>query len=767
METFETQAFQNFYTDLHQEVQTSVSAEEDGGIREERFTQLVLDILAEAGETENARECHDIKEDSMGRKIHKVSGYALSETYENLDLFVTLFRGSEQPSKINKEELTTASNQVTRFLKNALNRYFEDIEETSAVYDLAQTLAKYGKDIVRVNVFIIADGITSGQAPNAEGKIREIPIFYKVIDFDYLYKIQSSKHGRVPIEIDFEKEYNGAIPCLPMPNSNDDYESYLAIISGDTLASIYGKFGARLLEQNVRSFLQFTGKINKGIQQTIRKEPHMFLAFNNGIAATAENVELIDLPTGGTAIKSIRDLQIVNGGQTTASVFYTNHKEKLDISQLSIQMKLSVIKDADRLSEIVSRIAEYANTQNKVSTSDLTANSPFQIALEKWSRTIWTPAQNNRSGKTRWFYERARGQYKNAILKEGISLAKRKAFELQNPKNQMFVKEDVSKYFNAWGQKPWFVVRGGQKNYTEFMKDRKKEIPDNIFFEDIIAKGILFRTAEKLYGKKPYAIGEIRYIVVPYALSCLNYITDNKLDLEKIWKKQSVSTELETLLKEILLETEKYMKKSAEGALYSEWAKKEDCWDKLLERKAIFSIDTIKNDIAANKSNRVIMGDDEQERLEQERLINRIKDVPSKYWDIIERWGAKNENLSRYKCNIALQISGKILKNKFFTPIEIKQGIEILDKIIDEVPELLHDIDDEIIGISQDTEIITLPIIQAIVIWDRTKRKLKDFQWKFMDSLSKGEKPLNDSNLSRATCNWKIVKQFGFRYKEE
>ena len=55
----------------------------------------------------------------------------------------------------------------------------------------------------------------------------------------------------------------------------------------------------------------------------------MFLAFNNGISATAD---FIELDKSGGFIKSVKNLQIVNGGQTTASIYHTWKNDKVDLS---------------------------------------------------------------------------------------------------------------------------------------------------------------------------------------------------------------------------------------------------------------------------------------------------------------------------------------------------------------------------------------------------------------------------------------------------
>ncbi|MFW5871809.1 MAG: AIPR family protein, partial [bacterium] len=379
---------------------------------------------------------------------------------------------------------------------------------------------------------------------------------------------------------------------MESPSVNEDYESYLALIPGATLANIYEEYGSRLLEQNVRSFLQFTGKINKGIRKTIKEEPHMFLAFNNGIAATADELELKNLADGGKVIVWAKDFQIVNGGQTTASVYHTWKKDKVDIDKIFVQTKLTVVKKRDNFNEIVNRIAEYANTQNKVSTSDLSSNKPFHVELEKISRSVWAQPIAGSNIQTRWFYERARGQYKNARLKEGFTPSKRKAFDLKNPRGQVITKELLAKYLNTYqeiwnGKKlaigPHIVVRGSQKNYVQFLNYNMPDKPDNVFYEDAVAKAIMFKTAEKLYGVSPNAIGDMRYITVPYSLSLIHLKTDYKIDLYRIWKNQSLSENLKSILFDLMETVEDFIKSNAPGALYGEWAKKEECWNAIKE----------------------------------------------------------------------------------------------------------------------------------------------------------------------------------------
>lgn len=676
IETIEKTEQSRFYQDLLQEIKTIQISAEEGGNLEQIFTQYAVDLLAEAGETENVRVAYD--ENSLGRKNqHKINAYSISENYETLDLFVTIYKGTDEITRICKDEIDTAAKRISNFFTKGISKnYVNEIEESSMIFDLANTLNASDilmENLVRVNAIILTDGLYPGDIP-ASTSIGEFPIHFRTVDLNYLYDITEKEH--IPIEIDFKKD-NFIIPCIISPLKNDQYQSYLAIIPGRALATIYEKYGSRLLEQNVRSFLQFTGKINKGIRETITTEPEMFLAFNNGISATAEFVEVEQLPdNNGYVISKVRDFQIVNGGQTTASIYHTHKKYvRSRIDDIYVQMKLNVVNNKDRFSEIVSRISEYANTQNKIAISDLSSNRPYHISLEKISRTIIAPLQPEKSIRTRWFYERTRGQYKNARLKAGNSLSKRKAFDTATPKSQVINKEELAKYLNSYqeiedGKKlligPHVVVKGNQKNYKSFIDHNLVENIDNIYFEDLVAKAILFRTLEKVYGVKPNAIGDLRYITVPYALSLFSYLSDYKLDLYKIWLNQVVSIELQATMRELMCLVEYFIKNSAPGALYGEWAKKAECWTTLKEAFTSGQYKDIElkipsGDIQNNsgKSRKRISNSD-VEKSYYEEIEATIKSIQPEKWKEIYMYCKDNSDITEYHTNAVHNLGRKL-----------------------------------------------------------------------------------------------------------
>jgi hypothetical protein len=776
-----------FYTSWMQDIAAMQLSDEEGSNSEQIFTQGALDLLAEAGEVENYRTAYDEK--ALGTaKQHKINAYSISENYETVDLFITVYKGTEEISKTSNDEIETASKRITNFFRKAIyfnenekskifkKEYVDEIEETSEIFQFANTLGRekeLRENLVRVNATILTNGMYTGEFPD-NIEISGYKIYFKVFDLQSLYNV--SEKSNIPFEINF-KEDGFDVPCIASPSPNSDYQSYLAIIPSLALANLYERLGSRLLEQNVRSFLQFTGKINKGIRATIKDEPHMFLAFNNGIAATADEVEFVKSTNGnGLLISKVKDLQIVNGGQTTASIFHTWKKDKADISNIFVQVKLSVVKNKDNFSTIVSRISEYANTQNKVSIADLSSNRPYHIEFEKLSRSIYTPLSDNSSLQTRWFYERARGQYRNARQKDGFNKSRLKAFDLKNPKNQMFTKEELAKYINSYeevvnGSKlligPNFVVRGSQKNYIQFINYNLEKKLTNLYFEDTIAKAILFKTAEKTYGVKPNAIGDMRYVTVPYAIAMLTHLTNNQLDLYKIWRNQTISNSLKTLLYDMMKEIEIFIKSSAPGGLYGEWAKKEDCWFLIKKHKFQFNLEDIKNDLInkKNPSKRQLISNDDTSQQQIDEELNKIKSVPFSIWKKIEEYGYNTKILTEQQLNVAFTLASRVRLNTKISDYERVSGIKIIDTIIDKAPEILFE-SDEVINSesskqSNDPE-ITIELIERMVQWDRKNKRLKPFQFKMMFDLLNNKVELTNLNKKHCLINYITIKKYGF-----
>lgn len=771
----DNQELNTFYADILEDIKSGLLLDAEGANPEQLFTEYALARLTDAGETENYRVCYDEKISKRGIE-HKINAYALYDNYETLDLFVTIYSQEDTIPSISRNDTEKAFLRLDKFFKNSVsNGYVNELEESAEIFDLAHTLGRVPEIkeyLTRVNLFLISNAEVKVTLKTT-GRIENYPIFYRVIDINYLFNL--SDKNRIPIEIEFEA--NGiSVPCIENSTLNRDYQSYLAILPGGVLSEIYEQYGPRLLEQNVRSFLQFTGKINKGIRKTILEEPHMFLAFNNGIAATAEEVRITDLPDNkGKSIGYVKDLQIVNGGQTTASIYHTWEKNGADLSQIFVPIKLTIIRNKEKFADTVGRIAEYANTQNKVSAADLSSNRENHVALEKLSRTIWAPPKSGESQQTRWFYERSRGQYKNEKIRLGITLSRKALFDKQNPKSQMFTKEELAKYINTYkgkyiGKKivigPHIVVRGRDKNYAQFLSYNFDSQLDNIYFEDAIALAILFKAGEKVYGVSPNAIGDMRYITLPYSLAWLGVHLDYKLDLYKIWRSQQISVALKDVLYNIMVQVETFIKANAPGSLYGEWAKKEECWTSVNAQGFGIELSSINDELFSNSldtRNKVTITETLQAEIQAS--VERIRSIPLATWKKIEDWGESTGKLSQHLCDVAYNIGSKVKNKRELTEIDRIQAIKLLDMLAEQEPELFFDMEKFILEDGKefsDIDGITVELIEKIIKWDNQNKCLKEFEYSFMNELRLSNKPLTDRNKYIAKLNLDKVKRNGF-----
>jgi hypothetical protein len=764
----EAEALAAYFQTLKSTLRDRLDGAGEGLSQEEAFTQYALDLLADSGEAENARTCWYGPTDRLDRRVMKLNGYALSEDYEKLLLVNALYRGGEEVGKVYKAEIETALNQTVRFLDAALKGELQNLGETEEAFDLARELFAHRKEIGQVELLVITNGDATTELPE-DREVRGLPVQSRVISLRHLMQLAADEPE--PIRVDFEALAGQPVPCLPVPYPNDDYQAYLAVVPGTVLAAVYKTYGARLLETNVRAFLQFKGSVNKGIRETILQQPQMFLAFNNGITATAEAVELTDLPGGGKALKAVRDLQIVNGGQTTATLLQTQLVNKADLAGVYVQMKLSVIQNREQKDHIVPLISRYANSQNKVTDADLTANSAFHREFEKLSRRLWAPPRPGHRQKTQWFYERARAQYEVALGRVPTPKG-RERFKLENPKTQKLTKEDLAKFFNAWAGLPWVVVKGAQKNHAQFVASQKKGfLPDNVFFEDLIAKAIFFREAEKRYGVKPNAIGDLRSLTVPYTVAYLVYFLKDKhnreLDLYTIWKQQALSSALSEQLYHLMKQIEAALIGHAPGARVGEWAKKLECWEFIKTRNFTLDFSALQSDVLdpARAQVRYRETADDVARQELTQRNERLRSIPPVGWKRMEEWGRATQKLTPYQRDLLFNIGKAVRTGRSFQEAELKNGPELLDFVLTEAPGLFENLDDEPMPAEPDPvllEPVTIETVRRMAEWDRRRRVLTPLAYEQLKQLAEGRKPLNEAARQRVRSTLRFLCKFGY-----
>ena len=558
----------------------------DGEFLEDIFFQKCCEHLMEAGELDAADRAPYLGPPGRGIRVDGYGGDPAADASDTLSLLVLDFQPSPEIGRLVGTEMNAIFRRLMNFLRHSLDRKWRDaLEETSPAFGLADLIASRWNRLGRVRLFLITNRVLSERvdgraAEDLDGRA----ITYSVWDIQRLYRQATSGHGREDIEIDLEEDFGGPLAVLPARQSDAAHETYLAILPGTVLADIYNRWGARLLEQNVRVFLQARGKVNKGIRMTLENEPTMFFAYNNGITATAEAVE-IDEDRGRLLLRRLKNFQIVNGGQTTASI-HAAARAKVDVSRTFVQMKLSVV-DQEQATRLVPRISEYANSQNRVNAADFFANHPFHVRIEGFSRRIFAPSPDGTFRESKWFYERARGQYADA--RAGLTAAQRRKFDMENPRRQLFTKTDLAKFMNVWEGRPHEVSLGAQKNFAEFAKrigPAWKKGPDDFnesWYREAIAKAIVFRTTERLVSVQPWYQGGYRANIVAYAIAKTAHDVREEgraVDFQGIWRRQETTPAMEAALTLAAEKSHDVLIDPPHGLRnVTEWAKKQACWE--------------------------------------------------------------------------------------------------------------------------------------------------------------------------------------------
>lgn len=566
---------QEFLADTQANVRSQIK---DGALFEELvFASIVMDHMSEIGMTFEPVECH--YEGKVRNANLRLSGYSLSEDNDQLDLFVSLYAGVDVPTPIPEFETKTAAERCLRFLERCADgTLVQELEESSDIRSLAITLHDIYNNLEQIRVFVITDRV----AKSKSFKTREIgrkTVRLEVMDIERLFRHWSEGKPRDELVVNFTEVSGMPLPCVFVPGENDDYDYAMTAVPGEALRLLYEKFGARLLEANVRSFLSVKGKgVNAGIQSTLRTSPERFMAYNNGIVIVADEMQLGKAGDGTSGIAWLKGLQIVNGGQTTASLYFTKKKyPETDLSRVRVPAKIIVMKTQDSAQEeaLVSDISRYANSQNAVRQSDLSANKPFHVEMEKLSRSVYCP-----DGVGQWFYERAAGSYNTLLAREGTTAARLKNLKDAIPTARRITKTDLAKYLTAWDQKPDVVSLGSQKNFDRFMasmapaEGEETPLPTVADFKAMVAKAKLYRDAQKMLRPMFQAF---QANVTAYTIALTSQKIGDRIDLDRIWAKQAVSPELLAQIATWAQEVNDTLHATSGGRMISEWAKRPEC----------------------------------------------------------------------------------------------------------------------------------------------------------------------------------------------
>ncbi|MCQ2524776.1 MAG: AIPR family protein [Lachnospiraceae bacterium] len=547
------------------------------------FKTIYLSYLAEVGES-SISDCQIIDFKKTGEKL-RLDGYVFNEYFNTLTLVISDFSANPQIVKTGKVEIEKSVKQAYRFLKKCITDSFDELEESSDGYQAYEYIKACKEDIETVNIILITNKKAVLYVPE-DSKLGKMVIRYDVWDIERLYQHVFLNEQTSVIEIKLNKKYGVKLPLIKVEgNAEQPYDCYVGAISGDLLAKIYSDEGQKLIEKNVRSFLQATGKINKGIRDSLKNEPEMFMAYNNGISTIAESIEIDDdLSTDKyVVIKSIKGWQIVNGGQTTASI-YNAYKGKIDLSSVSVQMKLAVIKADDKVGEIVANISRYANSQNPIKVSDFSANDDYHIRMERLSRITYIPVTKGKS-VDRWFYERARGQYLVEVNRQ-LTPALKKEFKDHNPKNRCVSKAVAAKCMMCWMGYPEIVSKGLETNFVFFtglVNDGKIPEANEENYRRMIAEVILFNECDKIVANQKF--GGFKAQIDYYTVALLGTYYKEMINLDYMWEIQSIEPEVRLIIEDLVYKVwNHFQNPTTPGVNIGQWCKKDDCWELLKER---------------------------------------------------------------------------------------------------------------------------------------------------------------------------------------
>lgn len=651
------QTISEFFHDFRQELMAG--AEAHGAFQLSEFMEVFSTELIETGFIEGFELCHYRAQRGM-----RVDGYWFNDEGA-LDLFVADFDSREQLQSLTQTDVNAAFKRLENFFDASISSHlFDDLDETTPEYGLARQLWDRKALIGKINLYLVSERALSDRMQSiGERRLCDIEVTYHIWDVSRLQRQRSSRGHKEALDIDFKEGFGSGLNTLPAHLGSDAHESYLIVMPGEVLAALYGKYGARLLEQNVRSFLQALGNVNKGIRATILNEPGMFFAYNNGITATAQEVE-VEQGDNGSEIVRIKDLQIVNGGQTTASLFHTKRRDKAGLDRVFVQMKLTVINPED--SEIiVPKISEYANTQNRVNPADFFSNHPFHIRMEGFSRRIWAPAQCGAQRETKWFYERARGQYADAQSK--LTPGEKKRFKAEYPKPQMFTKTDIAKFENVWDDHPKWVNLGAQKNFARYAARigntwiKNQDYFNEYYFRRAIARAIIFRWTEKMVSGEPWYNGGYRANIVAYAIAAISELArrvNKVVDFQRCWNNQNVYEELAEALRNSAKFVNDDISQPPQGiSNISEWCKKDSCWDRILGK-----LEKLENNVSSNFFSTLVGRDEEKAEQTEAKKTQQIDDgidaqrkvleVPAQKWIKIREAGLEKGFLTDKEASI-------------------------------------------------------------------------------------------------------------------
>ena len=575
-------------------------ADHEGTEPETQFINKLLENLVSIGELADPMPMSIEIKGKKGR-IMAFDAYAYDEADSSLILIASDFTNErETANTLTNTRINELYTHMRYFLDEAINGKMSDYCDDSdpAILVAKEFRKRIGKsmfetEILRFKFYILSNSVLSKQVKSiAQEDFLDRPVELNIWTLERIFQTFVSDTSEI-VEFDTQDFGCDGIQYLKADlGEQSEYDAYMGIVPGRFLADIYLKYGSKLLQGNVRAFLSVRGKVNKGIRRTIIETPQNFFTYNNGIAIVARSVGFSE---DGTKITHFKDLQIINGGQTTASLANAviRKEDKKGMDNLFVPMKLTVLnvendmseEEVEKYNEITKTISRCANCQNPVSEADFFSNHPFHIMMENLSRKVMAPPVAGKPYQTTWFYERSRGKWEQEQMK--LTESKRKTFCEQHPKNQVIKKEKLAKCLNTIMMNPHQVCQSSAINFSKFadyvekLYDESKESINEQFFKKGVCSVIMFDELDVMVNKAAwYPKGGDKAQIVPYTIAKLMSLIPAKYDLDwkTIWNKQTMYPALANELIKLAKVTQEFLIEQAGGGLVRSISRTQGVW---------------------------------------------------------------------------------------------------------------------------------------------------------------------------------------------
>ncbi len=669
----------------------------------EEFIQKTVSILEDNGELSDPVIHYFGKKGRRG-KMMQINVYDFDEADGSICILISDFHNTDTPTTLTNTQIDSLFSRMKTFLIEAYEgKISEFCDDSDRAITIAAEIKKLiGKNntesqVLKFKFYIITNSILSSRVKSIEqedlyGRPVELNIWY----LERFYDLYNSENSEA-IEINTcEFGISGLQYIKANMSDCEEYDAYLAIVPGKFLADIYLKHGSRLLQGNVRAFLSLKNSVNKGIRKTITSEPKKFFTYNNGIATIAQSIEIEN-----DKIVFLKGLQIINGGQTTASMASAViKKDNENLDNIFVPMKLTVLKTVGldeeqkekNYNEMIRKISECANSQTKVTPADFFSNHKFHILMENLSQSArnYAPPANGDPYPTVWFYERSRGKWEQEQMK--MKQTEREKYVKKHPKNQVVKKEHLAKCLNIINGAP-YVACGNATHNMNFIAEKidqlcekSEESINDFYFKKSIASVIIFRDVEKLVSKQDwYPKGGNRAQIVPYSIAKLiSSIPSGKtIDYDYIWKNQGMYPSMVREFEKITYQTHEFMNDSS-GVIAREYARKLDTWNKYKKKTYELSKDFL-DDLRILEEQKI----EEKSARKERRFMNEIDSTVEiynlgyNYWiSVLKK--VEEEKVLSYGDRIFIEsIANLIKKQQLPTAFQAKRLVKIYNKAED------------------------------------------------------------------------------------